>query len=460
MRRNSLVLVLLVVVTACGDDDTALTTTTGVTTTRVAPAITTFPTAATTVPPATTTTLAPTVDTAPLVAGCQALDMVACDLLSFFYETLEEESLALSCAGHPRASEFSQFCSYDDQALLGQEPVFGGPESPLNPGDHPLFDALYGYCGQGIGDACDVLCHRTPFLFDAFDSVVGVRNVNYPASEYKRRSCQWWAQQTGDDPFRDQLEAACGEGGFPFCDYLTIVTGDLATGYRETAGTCGGHSATPVGSCVEEFGFDPEPEPMLDELAEQCRGDILSCDDLRYEVGFVDFGTVRLRGDQGYQLWAQTCGLINSLELSGSCAAIHGGEAERDASGTIIGPGRVSVYEVRVGDCFETVSGSGTISTLIAIPCDRLHDHEVFALPQLVGGPGADFPGAGEVTDQGRDMCQAAFEGYVGVPPEGSRFGIGLLPPSFASWNTGDREVICWITAGDRLQSSVAGSGD
>jgi hypothetical protein len=453
------ILCLLVLAAACGDDS-VVTTSAPTTASAIFPSTTT----ATRPPPATTlaptTTEPPKVETAHLAARCQTLDLVACDLLFFFAQTVEDSDLAGSCAGEPRAAEFSQFCSWDDQAGLGEAPVYGGPVSPLNPGDHPLFDELYDLCGTGIGDACDVLCHRTPFLYDPFYSAVGDR-LNSPLSEYKRRSCRWWVQETGDDPFYDELERACVGGGYAFCDYLMIVTGDLAVGYRAVAENCGGRTTVAVASCVDAFGFDSDPAPALDAVAEECRLDLLSCDELRYAVGFVDFGEANLRGDLGYQAWAQTCGLLNTIDLTGSCAAIHGGEAERDSSGRIVGPGRVSVFEVRVGDCFERIhEGLLTIANLVAIPCERLHDHEVFALPEIGDGPDADFPAG--IDAQAGELCRAAFEGYVGTPVDESRFGIGRLPPSRGSWETGDREVICWITVseGEMLEGSVKGSGE
>lgn len=392
------------------------------------------------------------------MARCRGLDLVACDLLFFFEQTVEESDLAGSCAGEPRASEFSQFCSWDDQAGLGETSVFGGAVSPLNPGDHPLFDELYDLCGTGIGYACDALCYRTPFMHDPFSAAVG-GSLNSPQSEYKRRACRWWAQDTGDDPFLDQLRGPCGGAGYPFCDYLVIVTGDLAVGYRSVAETCWGRSAVPLYSCVDTFGFDPDPSPELDALAEDCRLELLACDDLRYTVGFVELGEAALWENLGYQAWAQTCGLRNSIELTGSCAGIHGGEAECDSSGRIVGPGRVSVFEMRVGDCFESpYQGLGTISTLVAIPCEHLHDHEVFALSSIAGGPGAEFPAA-EIGSQALQLCRAAFEGYVGTPLDDSPFGLDYLPPSRGSWEGGDREVICWITADAPLQGSVAGRG-
>jgi len=445
---------------ACGDDGAAPSTSTAAATSTTATSNSATTSTTTTTAPVTTTT-EPTIELAPLVARCTDLDPVACDLLYFFADGDAESALGASCggAGNP-GGDFWDYCSWDFTA---------NPE-PRYPGDLPLFDELYEMCGSGYGDACRALCARTPGTFDPF----------FSPSEYKQRACGYWVRNPGDDPFYDALWSHCGDGGYPFCDYLALLASDLATGYREQTSTCGGASAQPVANCVALLGADPNPDGELDALAAACGGgDMLSCDDLRYSIpatrDLLDLMFVLYTAQSfppghppAYQMWAQTCGLRRGVDFirgGGWCRDTFTDDAVRGSSGSIVTPGRLSVFEVRVGDCFAPVEADvsfagRTIDDFLAIPCDRFHDNEVFALPQIAAGSGAPFPGADTVAADGRDMCEAAFPGYVGASVAESRFGVGVLPPSERSWEQGDREVICWVSIPGGIEGSVAGTSE
>ncbi len=116
------------------------------------------------------------------------------------------------------------------------------------------------------------------------------------------------------------------------------------------------------------------------------------------------------------------------------------------------------VFDLQVGDCFD--DPDEPVEQLAEVPligCEQPHDNQVFALFDL---PGQDFPGDAQVTEQARDGCLARFEDYVGSAYEESELFAAWLPPTQASWQAGDREVVCVLFAEDGpLVGSQQGSG-
>jgi hypothetical protein len=93
------------------------------------------------------------------------------------------------------------------------------------------------------------------------------------------------------------------------------------------------------------------------------------------------------------------------------------------------------------------------------VGCDEPHDNEVFHLFEAEGG--AEYPGNDRVGQVTRDGCLQAFEPYVGRPYVDSALDILAIPPSRASWEEGDREVVCaaYDARREELRGSVRGSG-
>jgi hypothetical protein len=126
--------------------------------------------------------------------------------------------------------------------------------------------------------------------------------------------------------------------------------------------------------------------------------------------------------------------------------------------------GEVSVFEVGVGDCFDTTevdTGDGlVVTTVLLVECDEPHRAEVFAIETIDADPDEVFPGA-EARDQtAQELCEPGFAEYVGVPLEESELVLLWLAPTEESWADGDREVACAVAApGDEpLTESVEGS--
>ncbi len=131
-----------------------------------------------------------------------------------------------------------------------------------------------------------------------------------------------------------------------------------------------------------------------------------------------------------------------------------------DDSGDGGSEGDVSVFSLRVGDCFDDVSLEPTeVSDVPAVSCDTPHDNEVFHVWQISGG---DFPGEEPLNTQGIDGCLEPFETYVGVDYTDSRLDLFPISPTAESWEQGDREIVCALydLSLEQLTESMKGSGE
>jgi hypothetical protein len=139
-----------------------------------------------------------------------------------------------------------------------------------------------------------------------------------------------------------------------------------------------------------------------------------------------------------------------------------GGRAAADTPRTTLPEGDpVAADRVEVGTCFNDQGDEGAFdyTDFPVVGCDEPHDNEVYHLFEAEGGP--EYPGNDRVGQLTRDGCLAAFEPYVGRAYTESALEILPIPPSQASWEGGDREVLCAVYDARReeLRGSVRGSG-
>ena len=135
-------------------------------------------------------------------------------------------------------------------------------------------------------------------------------------------------------------------------------------------------------------------------------------------------------------------------------------QVERDESGAIVGAGDVDAFEIRLGDCFNDASssGSGEISSIDGVPCSEPHDNEVYALVNLTQ---SSFPGDEAIGTMAFEVCLDKFESFVGKDYESSQLDILPIYPTRDSWNErNDREVVCALYDLDlkKLAGSMRGS--
>lgn len=122
------------------------------------------------------------------------------------------------------------------------------------------------------------------------------------------------------------------------------------------------------------------------------------------------------------------------------------------------GPEDTDVFDISLGDCMnEMDSTSDSISEVPKIDCAEPHDYEVYHVEDITES-GA-FPGEDEVISTADTMCEAAFEGFVGIPYLDSALYYTTMYPTAEGWAAGDREVLCLIYEPDtQVENTLAGS--
>jgi hypothetical protein len=150
---------------------------------------------------------------------------------------------------------------------------------------------------------------------------------------------------------------------------------------------------------------------------------------------------------------ASTALLVVSAVMLVSCV-----EARRDAAGEITEAGRISVFDMQVGDCFDDPR-EGSIESVPAVPCGEPHDNEVYALPHFPAGQGEPYPSDEMLRGYADEACREGFADYVGVVPEESVFTFTGYLPGPDTWVDGDREIVCFLYHPDleKLEGSMRG---
>lgn len=131
----------------------------------------------------------------------------------------------------------------------------------------------------------------------------------------------------------------------------------------------------------------------------------------------------------------------------------------RDSDGSIIEAGDISVFELRVGDCFDDPEDLSTqVETVRAVPCAEPHDNEIYHAFDLADGP---YPGVNAIDEEADETCLAAFETFVGVDYFESSLEFFPVTPTPQSWESNDRTVYCALYALDlsKLTGSMRASG-
>jgi hypothetical protein len=126
------------------------------------------------------------------------------------------------------------------------------------------------------------------------------------------------------------------------------------------------------------------------------------------------------------------CSLLNQLKTT-----------PRDASGTPTAENTAAnVFSIKVGDCLNDASSTGTVTTAPIVPCSKPHDSEAYKSVQMTDGA---FPGADAVTAQANEACADAFPTFIGIAYDDSDLKISYYFPTKDSWANGDREILCTV---------------
>jgi hypothetical protein len=132
-------------------------------------------------------------------------------------------------------------------------------------------------------------------------------------------------------------------------------------------------------------------------------------------------------------------------------------------------PAPVRVQQLAAGDCIyihavdadtDSPTGrpagtsTGAVTALYdagaeKASCDGSHSHEVALQTAFPDAEGAAYPGASTLVERNRAACEAAFEGYVGVPAADSELSLVVAVPSEPAWAKGVRAAPCLVGTSD-----------
>jgi hypothetical protein len=113
------------------------------------------------------------------------------------------------------------------------------------------------------------------------------------------------------------------------------------------------------------------------------------------------------------------------------------------ATGVITHRGRMNVFSLKIGDCFDNPAGAKTVHTVTAIPCDQPHNAQIYGKFKLSGSD-LSYPGAAAVAQLARSGCNART-GSVNKSLTSSAMSIRIFLPTQVAWITGQRTVNCMI---------------
>ena len=118
-----------------------------------------------------------------------------------------------------------------------------------------------------------------------------------------------------------------------------------------------------------------------------------------------------------------------------------------------IASGTTNPSGLTVGQCLDSTGFSLSVpldvSTASLVPCDGPHQQEVYAVIVEPDPPGAPYPGDAVMTNFAGDACLGAFSPYTGVDYAASSLDMANAHPTQASWDAGDRAIICTLHDAD-----------
>ncbi|GGA59287.1 hypothetical protein GCM10011490_06600 [Pseudoclavibacter endophyticus] len=106
---------------------------------------------------------------------------------------------------------------------------------------------------------------------------------------------------------------------------------------------------------------------------------------------------------------------------------------------------QTNYFDLKVGDCFDDGETEG-FATLFS-SCEVPHLYEAYYVTIMEGD---EFPGDDAVLEFAEDVCNNAFQNYVGSNPSNSSYSYQYITPSESTWeNMNDREIMCVVTPRD-----------
>jgi hypothetical protein len=101
------------------------------------------------------------------------------------------------------------------------------------------------------------------------------------------------------------------------------------------------------------------------------------------------------------------------------------------------------VFTLAIGDCFNNLPDSESVSSVGVVDCATSHDYEVYSEGSIADADA--FPGDDSVSTDADNICFNSYEAFVGVSYDESTLDYSYLLPTEDSWANGDRLVSCLI---------------
>lgn len=117
--------------------------------------------------------------------------------------------------------------------------------------------------------------------------------------------------------------------------------------------------------------------------------------------------------------------------------------------------GSVRATNLGVGDCIESIPGDNArVLTLPKVACAKPHEGEVYAQFRVSTN---SFPGQSALESDYRDRCLSAFAAYAPRAADDEGYESYVLYPTLATWDQGDRDVVCIATTKEKRTGSIKG---
>lgn len=173
--------------------------------------------------------------------------------------------------------------------------------------------------------------------------------------------------------------------------------------------------------------------------------------------GFIALKQVAQRGERGRDL------AVTGLTIAGVWLVIiavavtqkMSPKAERDNAGAVAQNGRLTVFDLKKGDCFNNVPAEDkNVMAVDAVACAQPHDAEV--LDKVEMPKGGTYPGREAASAEIEKLCDNLVGDRLANSPIRQEVGLYILYPTAESWAQGDRGGVC-IAVGDAKLTTPVG---
>ena len=133
--------------------------------------------------------------------------------------------------------------------------------------------------------------------------------------------------------------------------------------------------------------------------------------------------------------------------------------AQRNDQGEITRGGNLQVTDLRVGDCFNLKDPDEEVTEEVdARTCTEPHQYELY---YAIDMPDGAYPDEDGFTAYVGQTCLPAFDTYVGLPYQDSRYDLVWFQPTPDGWSEGDHEVSCALydPANAELTGAIRNAG-